>query len=96
MPAHEDLRNSSPAAHLQIGPRLELELVKGEEGLCTGRVLFHAHVSKPPQEAAAQQTAVEDREQLRAKRRLQQVCALPQGFDQECAVSCVQPASKVA
>ena len=58
---------------LQLGPRLELEVVKAEEGLCSGQVLFHAHVQKPPEAAAAQHAAVQDREELRAKRRAQQV-----------------------
>ena len=34
---------------VQIGPWLELELVKGEEGLCAGHVLFHTHVEKDAQ-----------------------------------------------
>ena len=58
---------------VQLGPRLEMEMVKAEEGLCSGQVLFHAHVQKPPEAAAAQQMAVQDREQLRTKRRQQQV-----------------------
>ena len=62
-----------PMLNLQLGPRLELEVVKAEEGLCSGQVLFHAHVQKPPEAAAAQHAAVQDREELRAKRRAQQV-----------------------
>ena len=58
---------------MQLGPRLEMEVVKAEEGLCSGQVLFHAHVQKPPEAAAAQHAAVQDREQLRTKRRQQQV-----------------------
>lgn len=65
---------------MQIGPRLELEVIKAEEGLCSGRVLFHAHVQKDPEAAQQQQAAVdesaatqEQRERLRAARRNQQV-----------------------
>ena len=36
----------------ELGPRLTLELVKVEEGVCDGPVLFHAHVSKTEEEAA--------------------------------------------
>lgn len=65
---------------MQVGPRLELEVIKAEEGLCSGRVLFHAHVEKDPEAAEQQQAAVEEtaatqeeRERLRAVRRHQQV-----------------------
>ena len=59
---------------------MELELIKVEEGLCDGRVLFHALVDKDPQQAQQQQTAVDDaaaaaaeRERARVARRRQQV-----------------------
>lgn len=64
---------------LQIGPRLELEVVKVEEGMCEGKVLFHSFVHKSAGEAAKQQQHVSQKaeeEQLRAKRRHQQVCLL--------------------
>ncbi|KAG2428710.1 hypothetical protein HXX76_011414 [Chlamydomonas incerta] len=56
----------------EIGPRLDLELVKVEEGLCEGAVLFHAHVAKSAEEAAALADRREERERLRAERRQQQ------------------------
>ena len=34
----------------EIGPRMELELVKVEEGMCEGRVLYHAYVKKTEEE----------------------------------------------
>jgi ribosome biogenesis protein SSF1/2 len=34
---------------------MELEIVKVEEGLCDGRVLFHAHVQKSDADRAALQ-----------------------------------------
>lgn len=61
---------------LQIGPRLELEIVKVEEGLCDGKVLYHGFVHKTAGEAAQQKrhlTEKEAEDQLRAKRRHQQV-----------------------
>jgi hypothetical protein len=56
----------------QIGPRLELEVVKVEEGLCDGAVLYHAHERRSAAEAAAQRDKVAERERLRAERRRQQ------------------------
>lgn len=35
----------------EIGPRMELEVIKEEDGLCAGAVLFHAFVEKSEQEA---------------------------------------------
>ena len=52
---------------------MELEVVKVEEGLCDGRVLFHSHVSKTPQERAALQQRKETEVQLKDARRKQQV-----------------------
>ena len=60
----------------QIGPRLELEVVKVEEGLCDGKVLFHSFVHKTAGQAAQQKRHLsekEQEEQLRARRRHQQV-----------------------
>lgn len=57
----------------QIGPRMELEIVKAEEGLCSGRVLHHAYVHRSAEDAAAQQHDIDERERLRAERRRQQV-----------------------
>lgn len=37
---------------LELGPRLTLELLKVEEGVCDGPVLYHALVSKTDEEAA--------------------------------------------
>ena len=56
----------------EIGPRMELELVKVEEGMCEGRVLFHAHVRKTEEEIVAQEKTVADKEALRKKRREEQ------------------------
>lgn len=57
----------------EVGPRLTLELVKIEDGLCAGDVLFHAHVDKDPAEAAALRDEHEERERLRRQRRAEQV-----------------------
>lgn len=62
---------------VQIGPRMELEIVKVEEGLCSGRVLFHSHKHKSSEEAEAQQADIDERERLRAERRREQVGLCP-------------------
>jgi len=37
----------------EIGPRLTLQLIKIEEGLMTGEVLFHEYITKTPEEIKA-------------------------------------------
>lgn len=56
----------------EVGPRLELEVVKVEEGLCDGAVLYHAHEERTAQQTAEQQKRVSERELLRAERRREQ------------------------
>ena len=56
----------------EIGPRLELELVKLQEGLCDGQVLYHAHIKKTEQEINKQEKAKKDKENLKASRKKQQ------------------------
>lgn len=57
---------------VQIGPRLELQIVKIHEGLASGRVLFHRFDKRSAEEAAEQQNDAETRDQLRAERRREQ------------------------
>lgn len=37
----------------EIGPRLKLQLVKIEEGLMTGEVMFHEFIKRTPEEIRA-------------------------------------------
>ena len=55
---------------------MELEIVKAEEGLCNGQVLYHSHINKPAAEVAEKTRDIKDREELRVQRRKQQVCDL--------------------
>ena len=48
-------------------------MVKVEEGMCDGRVLFHAHVEKSAAEREALQERKETAVQLKDARRKQQV-----------------------
>ncbi len=57
----------------EVGPRIELEVIKVEEGLAGGKVLYHKYVDKSKEEVVAQQAEHDDREKLRAQRRRQQV-----------------------
>ncbi len=57
----------------EVGPRLELEVVKVEEGVCSGRVLYHRYETRSKEQADAQQAKISEREALRAQRRKQQV-----------------------
>lgn len=56
----------------EIGPRMTLQLVKVEEGLCDGAVMFHEFVKKTPEEILALRNSKEQREALRKQRRAEQ------------------------
>ena len=56
----------------EIGPRLSLSLVKIEQGLCAGEVLYHAFVEKSAEEAARLRDAAVGKERERKRRRAEQ------------------------
>lgn len=56
----------------EVGPRLELEIVKVEEGLCDGAVLYHAHINRTKAEVSAQQAAKNEAARVKTARRQQQ------------------------
>jgi|TARA_B100001142_G_scaffold34004_1_gene30133 hypothetical protein len=56
----------------EIGPRMELELVKVEEGMCEGRVLYHAYVKKTEEEVLELENKAVTKEALRKRRREEQ------------------------
>lgn len=53
----------------ELGPRLQLRLIKIEEGLCRGNVVFHAHQSKTAKEIKKQLDSLKDKRELKAKRK---------------------------
>lgn len=57
---------------VEIGPRLSFELIKVEKGLGAGDVLYHAHVHKSPEEAAALKARKEKEANLKQQRRAEQ------------------------
>ncbi|GBG58826.1 hypothetical protein CBR_g227 [Chara braunii] len=64
--------NQSAVKLQEIGPRMELQLIKVEAGLCSGDVLFHAYVHKTPEEIAALREQAEKKEVLRKQRKAEQ------------------------
>ena len=57
---------------VEVGPRMSLELIKVEKGLGAGDVLYHAHVHKTPEEAAALKARKEKEANLKVQRRTEQ------------------------
>ncbi|KAJ1649100.1 rRNA-binding ribosome biosynthesis protein [Dispira simplex] len=56
----------------EIGPRLELQLLKIEAGMCEGEVLYHQYVTKTPKEIKQQKLDRQRKQEEAAKRRLEQ------------------------
>lgn len=46
------LHEQSAVRLTELGPRLTMKLVKAEEGLCDGEVLYHSLIEKAPEEIA--------------------------------------------
>jgi ribosome biogenesis protein SSF1/2 len=57
---------------VELGPRLCLELIKVEQGLSSGNVMFHAHIKKTPEEAKAIVEKAEVKTRLKTQRRQEQ------------------------
>lgn len=56
----------------EIGPRMTLQLVKVEEGLSSGAIIFHEFVKKTPEEVKMLRENIEQREALRKQRKAEQ------------------------
>ncbi|KAJ2852715.1 rRNA-binding ribosome biosynthesis protein [Coemansia brasiliensis] len=50
----EDHHEQQAVRLIELGPRMDLRLVKIEDGLCGGKVLYHNHIHKSPEEIALQ------------------------------------------
>jgi ribosome biogenesis protein SSF1/2 len=69
----EDSQTQKRAIKLiEIGPRLRLELRKIEEGLCTGKTLYHAHYQKTQKEVNKLERRHNDKQELKDQRRKEQ------------------------
>jgi ribosome biogenesis protein SSF1/2 len=65
-------RGMSSLKLVELGPRLSLELIKVEQGLGEGTVMYHAHITKTPEEAKAIQAKAENKIRLKEQRRQEQ------------------------
>lgn len=54
---------------VELGPRLKLRLTKVEEGLCTGKVMWHEYIHKSKEEIKELEKVWEKRKQEKAARR---------------------------
>lgn len=64
--------NQSAIRLTEIGPRMTMELVKIEEGLCDGEVLYHSHVLKSSEEVAELRQRNAEKKRLKDQRRREQ------------------------
>lgn len=68
-----NVAHSQSSVRLQeVGPRMELKLVKVQEGFCDGSVIFHQYITKTPEEIESLQERRAQKEKLKEKRRKQQ------------------------
>eukprot|EP01129_Flabellula_baltica_P008164 TRINITY_DN3221_c0_g1_i1.p1 TRINITY_DN3221_c0_g1~~TRINITY_DN3221_c0_g1_i1.p1 ORF type:complete len:409 (+),score=124.54 TRINITY_DN3221_c0_g1_i1:31-1257(+) len=66
----QEAKNTKQSLRLQeIGPRMDLELVKIEENLCTGSVWYHKYESRTEEEIKDQERKLEEKRLLRIERR---------------------------
>lgn len=56
----------------ELGPRMRLRLTKVEEGLCTGKVMWHEYITRSEGEIREQDRTFEERRREREKRKAEQ------------------------
>jgi ribosome biogenesis protein SSF1/2 len=64
--------NQSAIRLTEVGPRMTLELVKIEDGLCDGEVLYHTHVSKTSEEISELRQRNTEKKRLKEERKREQ------------------------
>ncbi|XP_037818956.1 protein Peter pan [Lucilia sericata] len=68
-----NLENNKSAVQLyEIGPRMTMQLMKIEEGLLTGEVLYHDHIVKTEEEKEELRKMIEKKQKLKEQRKKQQ------------------------
>lgn len=68
-----NLKSNQSAIRLtEIGPRMTLELVKIEDGLCDGEVLYHTYVSKTSEEVSELRQRNMEKKRLKEQRKREQ------------------------
>ena len=66
-------KDSNVALRLhELGPRLSLDLIKIEEGICRGNVVHHAHIKRSPAEIKKQLDGLKNKRDLKEKRKKEQ------------------------
>jgi len=56
----------------ELGPRMQLQLIKIEEDFCTGNVIFHEYVKKTPEEIEELKKKKDEQAKLKQQRKLEQ------------------------
>jgi len=73
LPGRGNVKSAKSAIRLtEIGPRMKLQLIKIEEGVCSGEVLFHEYVEKSPEELKALKEMRENKRKLKESRKRKQ------------------------
>jgi len=73
MPGRGNVKSQQSAIRLhELGPRLTLQLVKIEEGLCDGKVVHHSFIEKTAEEIKALEATRKDKQKLKEQRQNQQ------------------------
>lgn len=73
MPARGNIKSTKSAIRLtEIGPRLRLQLVKIEEGLCDGEVMYHKYIQKSEEEKTKMTQRRNKKRLLKVQRKKQQ------------------------
>ena len=63
-------KNTNVALKLhELGPRLKLKLVKIEEGVCRGNVVYHSYVKKSKKEIKEQMDEIKKKRDLKNERK---------------------------
>lgn len=57
---------------VELGPRLKLRLIKVEEGLCEGKVMWHEYITKPAEEVKNMEKKWDNRRKEKEQRKKQQ------------------------
>lgn len=73
MPGRGNVKSQQSAIRLhELGPRLALQLVKIEEGLCDGKVVHHSFIEKTVEEVKAVEEKRKEKQKLKDQRQKQQ------------------------
>jgi len=68
-----NLKSNQSAIRLtEIGPRMTLDLIKIEEGVCNGEVLYHTQVKKSPEEIQELKKRTLEKKRLKQQRKEEQ------------------------